>query len=235
MKNLLILLMVMVPFSSFAQEESPFVQVEGECVKKESPDLVSVTFTVDEKDDKEVSKAVSKMNKKYNQLLAEIKKLELKDLVLRSDNYQVQEVREWEKDKNVFKGYRAGFSLTIETTGLDKIALAMEKAGNLEITQAGGLVFKFSSQKEKALMDACLEEAAASAKDRAQRIVKGLGGELLGATKVVLVSSGTNNPPPMPRMYMKAQAMESSDAVSVEAGKNEIQVKISVTFGYKTK
>lgn len=235
MKKVLVFLMCLSSMAWAQDKQEPYVQVEGECTKKDTPDIATVSFTVDEMDAKEVSKAVSKMNKKYNQLLVEIKKLELKDVTLRSDNYQVNEIKEWEKDKQVFKGYRASFSLTVETAGLDKIALAMEKAASLNVTQAGGLNFKFSQAKEKQLLDQCLEEAASNAKSKAMQIVKGLGGELLGAKQITLVSSGWQVPPPMPRMYMKAQAMDSMEAVQVEAGKNEIQVRVSVSFGYKDK
>ena len=145
MKKVLVFLMCLSSMAWAQDKQEPYVQVEGECTKKDTPDIATVSFTVDEMDAKEVSKAVSKMNKKYNQLLAEIKKLELKDVTLRSDNYQVNEIKEWEKDKQVFKGYRASFSLTVETAGLDKIALAMEKAASLNVTQAGGLNFKFSN------------------------------------------------------------------------------------------
>ena len=80
------------------------VQVQGNCNIKVIPDRGTVSFTA-ENQHSDHQEAVKKTNNQINALKEKIQKLKLADNEIKTTNYSVYPVREYEKDHYVDKGH----------------------------------------------------------------------------------------------------------------------------------
>lgn len=207
------------------------VTVSGECSMNVTPDRGSLTATIDNLN-KEVKPATQKTAEAYNLLKKEIEALNLKNLELKTTEYQVFEQKDWEKDKHVSKGFRARMGLNISTDEIARLGDIMAVAAKLGVTEVSSLNTYTSETKQKSLEAQCLKEAALDARKKADTLANALGAKV---KEVVTISSADINvPQPRPfegRAMMKTMALDSGGTVpSVEGGKEKYSLKIQATF-----
>jgi uncharacterized protein YggE len=86
-----------------ASADDHVISTHGSCTRKVTADRGSVTVTA-EHSDKDLKSAIKKTTEQYERVRAEIRKLGLENLELTTNEYDVREVVEWEKDKRVDMG-----------------------------------------------------------------------------------------------------------------------------------
>jgi uncharacterized protein YggE len=207
------------------------ISVTGFCTKEITPDRGRIVVTVQYRK-ATVKDAVNQTLLVYEKLRGEIKKIGLPDAELQTSEYQVQEVQEWEKDKNVFKGYNARMGLLVSSSDIDRLGEVIAIAGKLEVKEVGQLDLYVSPTLFQKEQNSCLSTAASNARDKAQKIAEGLGA-VLGA---VISASENSEMPVAPRpqpMFLKAEASRDAAAPGIEPGKRTIQVAVNTTFEVK--
>jgi uncharacterized protein YggE len=212
------------------------VTVTGSCSRQVTTDRGSIVLTADVRDDN-LKNAIKKASRQYDRALDAIKKLKLENADLQTVEYNVSEVREWEKNKSVFKGYRARVGLSVSTSDIQRLSEVMEIAAREEIRDVGALVSFLSTDKIKKEQDFCLKEAAEHAKSKAENLASSLSAHL--GSVVSINESNVSTPPRIvPMMARQAfmtdkAAADVGAASSVEGGKQEISATVNVTFELK--
>ncbi|MBC7397645.1 MAG: SIMPL domain-containing protein [Bdellovibrionales bacterium] len=218
--------------SSAFSEETKKVSVSGQCTAEVAPDRGSVNF-VAERVEKDAATAIKKATELHESLRAEFKKLNLKDLEFSSSEYSVQERKEWEKNKNVSKGFAARLGLKAVTHTIADLGRLMEIAGRLGVTETSGLTTYVSDAKWMEEKNRCLDAAAKNAEVKAQALVKSLHaklGKVLQITETSSVAPGPVQPMFMERAMMKSDARGSAPTPTIEGQKQSLVQDVQVVF-----
>jgi uncharacterized protein YggE len=228
-----ILLTLLIASGAFAKE-TKLVQVQGTCKIKVTPDQGSILFTA-ENDSKNQKDAVSKSTKQINELREKIKKFNLKHLELKTTNYNVYPIREYENNRYVDKGMRASLALEVTTSEIMRLGEVMALASELNIKNVGQLQTFLSLDEEEKTYLKCLDIASQNAKVKAQQLAKELDFKLGSVEQIIEGQMSLPTPVPMMArgMVKSMMAMDSAGAPPIEAGTQEFGLTLTVTFGIK--
>jgi uncharacterized protein len=224
-------------FTSFAAlggEVSHSITTQGSCLKKISQDrgrVVLVTTAIGPSP----QAAATDVNKNSDELRRKIGELKLGNLQLETLSYNVYEDKVYENKKYVSKGYRASLSLSVETSEIPRIGEVIAVANSKGIKQIEGLSTFVSQEKFKLEYEACLETSARNAKEKAQKIAKGLG---INLGKVINVSEGNHASQPVNRGFQQYAMAEmgvakvgATDAgPTIDSRPEDLSVTVTVTF-----
>lgn len=210
------------------------VTVTGSCTRQVTTDRGAIVLTADVRDDN-LKNAIKKASRQYDRALDAIKKLKLENADLTTVEYNVGEVREWEKNKSVFKGYRARVGLSVSTSDIQRLSEVMEIAAREDIQDVSSLTSYLSSEKIRKEQDLCLKEAAEHARSKAENLASSLGAHL--GQVMTLNESNVTTPPTIRPMMRQALFKENTDVAgapsSVEGGKQQIEAIVNATFELK--
>ncbi len=220
--------------SHAAQERS--VSVQGTCLRSAQPNRASITFYA-ESLNKDAQVALKDAVKNFQAARAEIQKLQLKNLELETVENTVYEEKVWENNKHVFKGYKARVGLKVVTQDISKIGEVIAVVAKKGISNIGQLVTDMSPAKMKAEQEACLEQAIANAKSKANRMAKAAGTKV-GKVISIVESYEQRGFEPRPIAYADSSrsAMVSSMAApesaipSIDVRAQDISMSVSVMF-----
>jgi uncharacterized protein YggE len=226
----LIALFVLCASSADASVER-MVAASGTCTKAVVPDRGSLNVTANVQD-MDLQKASKKATDAYDKLKSAIQKLNLKDVEISTSEYDLSEVREWEKEKSVFKGFRARMGLSVTTSEIARLGEVISIAANQGLREVGSLRTFLSDKKSEDERANCLESAVDNARAKASRMAKAANVKL-GRVLTINESGASFPQPPMPRMEMamaKGMAMDQA-STAVDAGTQRLSVSVDVTFG----
>jgi uncharacterized protein YggE len=240
MKNSLFFTIAILLSTSVFAEYDPQprqVAVSGECNHVVSPDRGSITLTV-EFQNMDLAKATKDAADSYERLSSAIKKLRLENLNIRTNEYSVNEVREWEKNREIMKGYRARMGLWVSTSEIQKIGEIIAIASKEKVKDVNSLQTYLSDEKQLQEEVACLGDAAKNARVKAEKLASALGAKIGG---VMQMNETGRSLPQWPRPMMnvakmntRMMAMDSAEsAPSVEAGQQNLSLSVLVTFELK--
>ncbi len=216
-------------FVASAADWDRAISVNGTCLKMVTSDRGSITVTADIQD-KELAKATKRATESYEAVRAAVLKLALKDAQISTSEYNVSEVREWEKEKSVFKGFRARMGLRVATSETSRLGDVIAIAAKEGIRDVVALTTYLSEEKSKIERESCLESAVQNAFAKATRMAKAAGAKV--GKSLTITEEGAPTPiPPRPRGEMKAMMMEADTAApSVDASSGNIAVSVNVTY-----
>ena len=240
MKNPIVTaLLLFTSFTAIAAETPALrqVMVSGECNHVVSPDRGSITLTV-EFQNMDLSKATKEAAESYERVSNAIKKLRLNDFNMRTSEYSVNEVRRWENNKEVMKGYQARMGLWVSTSEIQRIGEIIAIASKEKVKDVNSLQTYLSDEKQLQEEVACLSEAAKNARMKAEKLSAALGAKL--GDVLMMNETGKTLPQwPRPMMMQKNFAMRGMVADSaemspnIEAGQQNLSLTVQVAFGLK--
>lgn len=206
------------------------VTVNGSCLRSVQPDRGSITVTA-QYQDADLQKAAKRATESYEKLRQAVQKLGLKNAELNTSEYDLAEVREWEKERQVSKGFRARMGLTVTTSETSRLGEIILLAGRQGLREVSRLQTFLSPERQKIEREACLEEAVKNAKSKAEAIAKSASARI---GKVLTVIEGGQNAnearPYYAAMAVNAKQMQQDEAPSVEASSVKILVDVSASF-----
>ena len=230
MRLLLALLAAFFVNSTLAADN--YIQVQGRCQTKVSPDRAMITFTA-ENQSKNQKEAFAKTNQQINNLKEQIKKLNLEKLELKNSSYTVYPVREYEKEKVVDKGIRVSLSLEVMTSQIERIGETLELASKEGITNVGSLGTFLSQEKNQAEYLKCLDVASDDARAKAKQLAKKLDVGLGQVVRVIESPATVSTPVYHERAMMKSAMSDAGGSPAIEPGTQEFSTTIEVSFGIK--
>lgn len=206
----------------------PQIQVQGNCEIKVIPDRGMITFSA-ENQSKDQKLAVKNTHTQIEKLKEEIKKLDLKDLELKTTNYSVYPVRDYENERYIDKGTKAALSLEVTTSEISRIGETLTKASKVGIQHVGSLSTFLSLEKSQAEYLKCLDIAADDARKKAKQLARKLGFEI---GEVISLNEVPNISRPVPE-YRTAMKTMADSAPQIDAGTQNYSTNIQITFSIK--
>ena len=210
-----------------AEESLRTISVTGLCQKTVTTDQGSVVLTIKEvKTD--LTKSANEANKKSVELKAKLADLKIKDLEIKQLSYQMNELKEWEKDKLVSKGFQTLISYKTTTKEINQLGKVIALAESLGIKEISSLELSLSDKNKNQLLLECLKLAGEDAKIKAQQIALGLG---VSVDKVLQVSYDRSYSP-SPSFYTRgAMAMKADVATpDITPQNDDFILNLNVTF-----
>jgi uncharacterized protein YggE len=210
------------------------VTVKGTCIKAVVPDRASVEFQVITKDPKNPQVAVKETINRMQKLTAKMKGLNLPDGELMTTSFQVNEINEWDGQKQVFKGYQSSQSLKVISSNFEKISESMSLASSLGVNS----IHNFSTFLSPALYQAeykkCLQSSVGMAQEKATLIAESLNKQIKDL--VLTLESGSRAPETS--MVRNAKMSESSvesfsSSPDIQAGSILINAEVESTYNLK--
>ena len=149
-------------------------------------------------------------------------------------DYNVNEQKEWEKDRQVSKGHRAQLSLEVSTSDVSRLGEVVAIAVKQGVQETGQLETYLSLQKEKNEYLNCLSIAAKDAQTKAQRLARELG-RTVGEAQTIQEGRAEASPPVFKMMeaHNMMSAKTASSAPTVDAGTQSFTASIQVSFKLK--
>jgi uncharacterized protein YggE len=217
-----------------AKEHVQSVSVIGKCQKEMEPDKVAITYTIEFLDmDQQISS--DKANKQLANLKNKIAGLKLKELELATTNYTIQPLRQWENQKQIFKGHQTQIGLKVITSQTTRVGELFKISSDLKIENLSGPHFFIGKEKYQKGYQECLKIASADATTKANTLAKNLNIQL---GKVIKVSETQTHQSPYPRpempMNLKMGRSEMmAEAPQIDIGKQDINMDLYVEFEIK--
>jgi len=211
------------------------VSVSGSCQRQVTPDRGAITITA-ESVEADLKTASQRTTDQYGKLREGIQALKLADLELTTTEYSLYEVKEWQKDRHVSKGFRARMGLNVTTSDISRLGEVIELAAKEGVRDVGSLSTFLSFGRRQAEHSACLEDAVVNARQKADKMTAAAGAAV-GDVLVMGEPSAMVSPPMPMRAYAKemlAGAMADGAAPpTVEPGQQSLQYSVNVTYALK--
>lgn len=207
------------------------ITVSGACLKRVTPDRGAITLAA-EAQDADLREATRQATRIYERLRDDVKRLGLKDAELQTSEYNVQEIREWVKDKTVSRGFRARMGLHVSTSEIARVGEVIAIGARQQVRDVGALQVFLSPERMRQERFACLEEAAQDARRKAERLAQSLDAKL-GKVETLNEIDHGGFEPPMPMMMAEMRAKGAAADIpppAVEAGSREIRVSVNAAF-----
>ncbi len=216
-------------FSFIGKAERPqnTIMINGEGKVMGKPDVAVVEIgLLTEKAD--VASAQKDNTEKMNNLIAEVKKLGVKEEDIQTTQYQIYPKYDYPDGKSVLTGYTVAQSVTLKIRELAKISPVLAKVGEVGVNQVSGLTFTID--KPEALKAEARAKALADAKDKAEVLASSLGVKLL---RVVSFNESTPNPPlnfNYRTMTGEGMGGGGTPLPEIQSGSLEVEVQASVVY-----
>lgn len=210
------------------------VSVSGKCEIKVTPDRGSVQFQM-QLTRPQINQAVEGVTKSIDQLRDAIKRLGLKDLELRTTQFQVDRNEEWVNGKNVFKGNRATMSLEVVTSEIARLGEAMGEAAKIGINGTSNYRTFLSLEKSQNEYLKCLDVAAEDARKKAVRLADKLGARVDEVESIVEGTPQYGGPTPYYNLAMleASAAPKAVSAPTIDVGDQQYSTNVQVSFKLK--
>jgi uncharacterized protein YggE len=233
MKKTVFLFFGVILSAAGATEPTRSVSVSGACTRSVIPDRGAVVVTIEARD-ADAKRAQVAATRQYEAVRSRVVGLYLADGEISTSEYVSEEVREWEKDRQISKGFRTRIGLRTETSDYGRLGEVIEIASREKVNTIGGLYLFVSTKKAQEEKMLCLKEASEHAKAKAESLARALGAKV-GEVLTISETTGPEYSPPTP-IYGGAMAMDAVSAKAaprIEPGKTEISTSVLVTFGLK--
>ncbi len=235
MKTLTLVWCLIASFSIFAgaraeAKEERTVTVSGVCKRSVVPDRGAIVVTAEFRDS-DLRTASKKAQDAYERVRSQVQKMSLEDLQMRTSEYGVNQVREWEKNKMVSKGFQARMGLEVSSSQVARMGEVIALAAREGLQDVGGLRTFLSETKLLQEQTSCLQEAAQNARVKAERLASALSTKVAQVNSINESWSPVQVPPARPlSKLMMADAESSRSAPEVEAGREDLAVTVQVVF-----
>lgn len=177
-----------------------------------------------------VAQVQNEMNTKINNISSQLKQLGLETKDIKTQNYSLSPIYNYENSPQQITGYTANSSLKVSVTDFDLLNQVIDQATALGANQVGGITFGLTAEKETEVNNQAREEAIADAKQKATDLAK-LSGLKLGRIVDVIESPNQQIPVPMyAASELKMDAGGGRTATNVEPGENSYTYMVTLSY-----
>lgn len=203
------------------------VSVLGNAVLEVSPDEAEIRFSVIT-ESSDVKTAQQNNANTANKVIENLKINGLSSKQIETINFNVEKIREWEKERYVDKGYRVRNTIKVTTKDVENVGKLIDVAVNAGANDVEGLLFQLSKEAKQKTTEELLAKASQDARTKAEALTNSLGVKL---GKAVTITE--SNYDIAPRYYdsyaLKASVMESAPT-PIQPKNVDTSARISVVF-----
>ncbi len=209
------------------------LNVTGTGVVKAKPDKFIVPLTISTTD-KSARTAQQENDKKANDLIDTLKKMDVKDDDMVTSGYTLNPVYKYFPDENESRivGYQASYTLTVTAYDLKKIGEIIDAGTDKGVNGIGGVVYAVKNEEE--LMTEALKRAMRDARTKADIALNAYGLKVYQVTTISLNSTSpvfSQNNPPM-RGAADKEGGAGGVAPNIMTGDLSFFVQVYVEFAY---
>ncbi|MBI3331550.1 SIMPL domain-containing protein [Candidatus Peregrinibacteria bacterium] len=211
------------------------INVNGEGKVFAAPDIAQLTFGVQTGPQKTSKAAIQMLDRDMKAIIAAVKELGVEDKDIRTQQFWMNPVYDYNEGRQTLRGYEANQSLMVKVRDLDKVGDILTAAANAGANQVGGVSFTIDDPEE--LRAQARQEAINDAEAKAGKLADELGmrlGKLKGYSE-----GGGGYPPPVPYMAREIGGGVAADMAMEEKGlaipEGEQEVIVTVALVYELK
>ncbi len=228
------IIIVALVMTNKANEQDRF-SVVGSGTVYAKADIANIEVGLKTGPKKTAAEATTESTNKMNEIVAELKKLNIDEKDIKTTNYNLNPVYNYTNDRGQeLVGYEVAQNMSVKIRDLGKIGDVISKTTEKGANQIGNI--NFTIDDEFALKNQARELAIQKAQEKAVLIAK-QSGMKLGEVKSVYENSDPT-PPVMfnysnAKMDLTAGSQASIPAPSIQSGQNEIKVEVTLVYEVK--
>lgn len=213
-----------------ATDNARTINVTGDGEVTANPDISYLYLGVTT-DKPTTIEAQSANSNAINNIIAAIKKDDIKDEDIKTADYSINPKYDYDKTTgaSVLVGYTVSNTLKITVKDISKDGQIIDTAVKNGANISNRISFGISNYGKYYNM--ALQNALSNAQSKAQSISSFLGVKLSTPVKITENSSGTPDDSPVP-LDVKSIANTSSDSTSIEAGTYKVKANVSLVYQY---
>lgn len=206
------------------------IAVSGQCTRSTTPDRAEIQATASFRN-LDMKTAIHEATQAYEKALTAVKKLNLADLEIETSEYNVHDIREWEKNRNVFKGYEARIGLRVSTSSVSQLGQVMSISAENGLKEVGQLRMYLSEAKLNSEKSMCLKIAAEHAQQKAKELASALGAKVGQVDSIQEEGAKVEPIRPIEGMMMASDiSAKRMIPPSIESGKQQVSTAVNVVF-----
>jgi len=207
------------------------INSQGSAVMKVDPDEVAITIRIDTLEES-ADESNTKNSEISDNVLFALYKLGISKDDISTEQFRVYEEFEWIASRRKSLGYKTSNILKVKTDDFMLTGKIVDAAMNNGASGIDYINFEISDQNQKELKKQALEDAAKNAREKAEALVKGVGGRL-GRIVSVSEQGYFYRPTPLYEKTMGAPALE--EAISTEIIPQELEIRADVNVVFEIK
>ena len=212
-------------------ETSPRIVVSAEGEAQLTPDMATVTLTVN-REAQTAGQALAANNAAMTEVLAAMKSEGIEDRDLQTSGFSIRPRYNHPKPKPSGErlppeivGYIVRNSLNVRVRDMKKLGGIVDKSVALGVNDGGQL--QFSNQNPYPAIEKARIAAVKAAAAKAETLAAAAG---VGTGRVLEITEHSMSPRPMPMARAELARASSADAMPVATGENTYRVSVSVTY-----
>lgn len=206
------------------------ITITGDGKVKAIPDVATVSVGLST-EKKTVPEAQKENTDKFNRLLDEMKKYDIKKEDLQTTDYRINPVYDYTPNKgSTIRGYEVYQSVRVKVKNLDKLGDILTAAGQGGANQVSGVSFAVDDPEK--LKQEARELALQNAQDKAKSLAK-ISGVKLG--RIVAFNEYESSPPPPPYPFFgyAREGLGGGDVSAPALEKGSLEIQITATVSYE--
>ena len=221
-----LLLAVVCAAAVFAQSVARTISVSGSGSVKVPADKARLTFSVQTREASAIN-SVQNNAAKMNNVYAALKKIGIAETDISTANYSLYQESIYRDGKNEPGYYVTSNDIIVVLDDVEKAGLVIDTAISAGVNRMNGI--SFSVKDSKAALDQARILAFQQAKEKAELYAKEAGCKL-GKVLTIMENSGAY---PVVRAMADSKMEYASNATTISAGQDSIDVSVSVVFELK--
>jgi len=147
---------------------------------------------------------------------------------IQTTDYRIEQVREWNHELKKYEdlGYRAGHTIKVSTSQLDKIGQFLKAAVDAGVNNVQNIDFSLTKDRQREIKSEVLSGASKMAQEKAEALATSLGVRLV---KIVSVSESGFSASPRPVYYAK-EMIAAEAAPPIQPSDVTAQASVSVVY-----
>ena len=210
--------------------------VNGSGVVFAKPDIANLSIGFRTETKKTAAEAVEENSKKMNEIIKELKSLDIEAKDIKTTNYNLNPIYTWTEARGQeLKGYEVYQTATVKIRDLDSIGDVVSKTAEKGANQIGSISFTIDDEYE--LKGEARELAIEKAKEKAEDIADKTGMKL---GKIVNVYENQVYYPTATYANAKVSYDEAYglgggaiESPTIETGQNEVRVEVTIVYEVK--
>jgi len=203
------------------------ITISGEGKVTAIPDVAQISLGI-QTEKKQVADAQKENTEKMNNLIKELKGMDIEAKDIKTSNYNIYPRYDWSSNRQTLIGYQVTQTVLVKIRDLEKVGLVIETAGRIGVNQISSLSFTIDEPEK--LRQEAREKALSNAREKAEALAK--VAEVKLGKLVSFNESGGSVDYPVYREY--AKVMEDSSAAGVapeiEVGSQDVTINVTVTY-----
>ncbi len=209
-----------------ARSSDHILTVQATGTAKSVPDIAHVILGVQVQPKQTAQEATDTLAKQGNAVIAALKKLDIAEADIKTQNVSVQPSYNYDEGKQVLRGYEANQQIDVTVRKTDQAGDVIARATEAGANQVGGVTFKSDEAEPQQL--AAEQDAIDKAQKKAEELARALHVRL-GKVKQYNAQQDYRGPLPY-ASEMKAMGGDSVTSPQLPVGTQENSVTITVTY-----